>query len=116
MRIYVPADRQTNLFATSVKMPQFFTSHYLLLIAALWSLNNLGLLAAWQGFGDGKPKELLDPNVRDWGDYSDLPPGIEHGLGLEESREDGYNRKVGESSSSLAPEMDFLADFAGKRN
>lgn len=96
-------------------MSQFFTSHYLLLIAALWSLNNLGLLAAWQGFGDGKPKELLDPNVRDWGDYSDLPPGIEHGLGLEESREDGYNRKVGESSSSLAPEMDFLADFAGKK-
>ncbi|XP_063336759.1 coiled-coil domain-containing protein 80 [Pelmatolapia mariae] len=96
-------------------MSQFFTSRYLLLIAALWSLNNLGLQAAWQGFGDGKPKELLDPNVRDWGDYSDLPPGIEHGLGLEESREDGYNRKVGESSSSLAPEMDFLADFAGKK-
>ncbi|XP_005451377.1 coiled-coil domain-containing protein 80 [Oreochromis niloticus] len=96
-------------------MSQFFTSRYLLLIAALWSLNSLGLLAAWQGFGDGKPKELLDPNVRDWGDYSDLPPGIEHGLGLEESREDGYNRKVGESSSSLAPEMDFLADFAGKK-
>lgn len=62
--------------------------------------------------------ELLDPNVRDWGDYSDLPPGIEHGLGLEEQDEDedGYNREVGGSSSSLAPEMDFLADFAGKRN
>lgn len=59
--------------------------------------------------------ELLDPNVRDWGDYSDLPPGIEHGLGLEEKVEDGYNREVGGSSSNLAPEMDFLADFAGKK-
>lgn len=54
--------------------------------------------------------------MRDWGDYSDLPPGIEQGLGLDEEAERGDNRGVGESTSSLAPELDFLAEFAGKTN
>ncbi|AWP15157.1 putative coiled-coil domain-containing protein 80-like [Scophthalmus maximus] len=39
------------------------------------------------GIGRSKPKDQLDPNVRDWGDYSDLPPGIEQGLGLDEEAE-----------------------------
>ncbi|XP_074474700.1 coiled-coil domain-containing protein 80 [Sebastes fasciatus] len=95
-------------------MFHFYKSHWpLLLFAALWSLSYPSLLTAWPGISRSKPKDQLDPNVRDWGDYSDLPPGIEHGLGLDE--EHGNNRGVGESSSSLAPELDFLADFAGKR-
>lgn len=96
-------------------MFHFYKSHWpLLLFAALWSLSYPSLLTAWPGISRSKPKDQLDPNVRDWGDYSDLPPGIEHGLGLDE--EHGNNRGVGESSSSLAPELDFLADFAGKTN
>ncbi|XP_037607814.1 coiled-coil domain-containing protein 80 [Sebastes umbrosus] len=95
-------------------MFHFYKSHWpLLLFAALWSLSYPSLLTAWPGISRSKPKDQLDPNVRDWGDYSDLPPGIEQGLGLDE--EHGDNRGVGESSSSLAPELDFLADFAGKR-
>ncbi|KAK1883520.1 Coiled-coil domain containing protein 80 [Dissostichus eleginoides] len=85
----------------------------LLFFAALWSLSYPGLLTASPGISRSKPKEPLDPNVREWGDYSDLPPGIEQGLGLDE--EHGDNRGAGESSTSLAPELDFLADFAGKK-
>ncbi|XP_075960944.1 coiled-coil domain-containing protein 80 [Anarhichas minor] len=93
-------------------MFHFYNSHWpLLLFAALWSYP--GWLTAWPGISRSKPKVQLDPNVRDWGDYSDLPPGIEQGLGLNEDHAD--NRGVGESSSSLAPELDFLADFAGKK-
>lgn len=84
----------------------------LLFFAALWSLSYPGLLTASPGISRSKPKEPLDPNVREWGDYSDLPPGIEQGLGLDD--EHGDNRGAGESSTSLAPELDFLADFAGK--
>lgn len=98
-------------------MCHFGNSHRALLwFAALWSLSYTSLLAAKSGIGHSKPKDLLDPNVRDWGDYSDLPPGIEHGLGLDEDGEHGDNRGGGESSSSLAPDLDFLAEFAGKTN
>ncbi|XP_072228408.1 coiled-coil domain-containing protein 80 [Leuresthes tenuis] len=95
-------------------MPLFCTSDYMLLFAALWSLSYPVFLTAWPSIAGGKPKHELDPNVKDWGDYSDLPPGMEHGLGLEEDR-DHDNRGGGESSSSLAPELDFLVDFAGKK-
>ncbi|KAM8743124.1 coiled-coil domain-containing protein 80 isoform 2-T2 [Acanthopagrus schlegelii] len=87
----------------------------LLLFAALWSLSYPSLLTAWPGIGYSKPKDQLDPNVRDWGDYSDLPPGIEQGLGLDVDGEHGGGRGVEEPSSSLAPELDFLSDFAGKK-
>lgn len=100
-------------------MCDFYNSHsHLRLFLALWSLSYLGCLAAWPGTGRSKPKEQLDPNVRDWGDYSDLPPGIEQGLGLDEDREHGEeNRGAGGASpSSLVSELDFLAEFAGKRN
>lgn len=98
-------------------MLHFYTSHWpLLLFAALWSLSYPSLLTAWPGISRSKPKDQLDPNVRDWGDYSDLPPGIEQGLGLDEDGEHGDNRGVGGSSLNLAPELDFLADFAGKTN
>lgn len=98
-------------------MFHFRNSHWtLLLFAALWSLSYASLLTAWSGIGSSKPKDQLDPNVRDWGDYSDLPPGIEQGLGLDENGGHGDSRGVGESSSSLALELDFLADFAGKTN
>lgn len=86
---------------------------YLLLVAALWSLS---LTAAWPGISGSKLKGELDPNVKDWGDYSDLPPGIEQGLGLDEEGQYGDKRGLGESSSSLAPELDFLVDIAGKQN
>ncbi|KAM9734410.1 coiled-coil domain-containing protein 80 [Menidia menidia] len=98
----------------SGRMLHFHTSNYLVLLFALWSLSYPGLLTAWPGVAGSKPKHELDPNVRDWGDYSDLPPGMEHGLELEEDREHEDNRGVGETSS-LVPELDFLADFAGKK-
>ncbi|XP_047424945.1 coiled-coil domain-containing protein 80 [Mugil cephalus] len=98
-----------------VRMLHFYTSSRVLLCAALWSLSYPSSLSAWPGISGSKPKDNWDPNVRDWGDYSDLPPGIEHGLGLEEDSKHGDNRGVGESSSSLAPELDFLAEFAGKK-
>lgn len=102
-------------FIVSGKMLRFPTSHYLM-VAALWSLLSLGSLTAWPGFPGSKAKDQLDPNVRDWGDYSDIPDGIQHGLGLEEDRESEDNRGAGETSSRLAPELDMLADFAGRRN
>ncbi|XP_028273022.1 coiled-coil domain-containing protein 80 isoform X1 [Parambassis ranga] len=98
----------------SARMPRCSTSHYLF-FAAFWSLSYTSLIAAWPNIAGSKSKDQLDPNVRDWGDYSDLPPGIEHGLGLEEDGTDGANRGGGVSSSSLAPELDFLAEFAGKK-
>lgn len=52
-------------------------------------------------------KDLLDPNVRDWGDYSDL-------IQVEPRRSRDEERGAGEPSSSLAPELDFLAEFAGE--
>ncbi|XP_007566870.1 coiled-coil domain-containing protein 80 [Poecilia latipinna] len=91
------------------------TSHLLVSLLCLWSLSYTGLTTAWPGIPGSKPKSDLDPNVRDWGDYSDLSAGIEHGLGLEEDREQEENRGVREPSSNLAPELDFLADFAGKK-
>ncbi|KAM8827427.1 coiled-coil domain-containing protein 80 isoform 2-T2 [Spinachia spinachia] len=81
----------------------------LLLLAVLWSCPPL--LTAWPGIGRSKPEDQLDPNVKEWGDYSDLPPGIGHGSELDQDHAD--NRGVGKSSISLAPELDFLADFAG---
>ncbi|KAK2819062.1 hypothetical protein Q5P01_024623 [Channa striata] len=93
----------------------FYTSRLYLLFGVLWSLSCLSLLTAWPGIGLSKPKYELDPNVKDWGDYSDIPPGIEQGLGLDEDGEHGHSRGVGESSFSLAPELDFLAEFAGKK-
>ncbi|XP_027881053.1 coiled-coil domain-containing protein 80 [Xiphophorus couchianus] len=96
-------------------MLHLYTSHHLVSLLALWSLSCTGLITAWPGIPGSKPKADLDPNVRDWGDYSDLPAGIEHGLGLEEDREHEENRGVREPSSNLAPELDFLADFAGKK-
>nr|XP_046230909.1 coiled-coil domain-containing protein 80 [Scatophagus argus] len=100
----------------SVRMFHFCNSHcFLLLFAILWSLSYPSLLTAWSGISRSKPKDQLDPNVRDWGDYSDLPPGIEQGLGLDEDREHGDNRRAGEPSSSMVPELDFMADFAGKK-
>ncbi|XP_037340472.2 coiled-coil domain-containing protein 80 [Pungitius pungitius] len=81
----------------------------LLLLAVLWSCP--GWLTAWPGTSRSKPEDQLDPNVKEWGDYSDLPPGVEHGLELDQDHAD--NTGVGKSSISLAPELDFLADFAG---
>ncbi|XP_076020130.1 coiled-coil domain-containing protein 80 [Genypterus blacodes] len=98
-------------------MFSFYHSHWLLLLfVALWSLSYPSLLTAWPRVGRSKAKDELDPNVRDWGDYSDLPPGVEHGLGLEEdNREEGESRGAPDPSSGLEPELDFLADFAGKK-
>ncbi|KAM3874346.1 coiled-coil domain-containing protein 80 [Diretmus argenteus] len=97
-------------------MSFFYNSHWFwLLLVVLWGFSYPSLLAAWPGMDRSQPKDKLDPNVRDWGDYSDLPPGLEHGLGLDEDIEKGENRGVEEPSSSLAPELDFLADFAGKK-
>lgn len=107
----VPADQQTSLKQTcKERMYHLFNSHWVLLVfAAQWSFSYPSLLSTWSGIGRSK-----DPNVKDWGDYSDLPPGVEQGLGLEEDREHGDNRGAGDPSSSLAPELEFLADFAGK--
>ncbi|KAM9306406.1 coiled-coil domain-containing protein 80 isoform 2-T2 [Pholidichthys leucotaenia] len=89
-------------------MPQPCFSHYLLLFAALWSLTVPGVLRAWPSIDGTKSKDQLDPNVRDWGDYSDLPLGIGQGLGLEEDREHGDNRGDREPLSGFPPELDFL--------
>lgn len=94
-------------------MFHFRRSHRtLLLFAALWSFGCSSLHAAWPGIGQSKPNQP-DPYVREWGDYSDLPAEIQQGLELNKHREHGDKK---EASSSLAPEMDFLADFTGKRN
>ncbi|XP_038139594.1 coiled-coil domain-containing protein 80 [Cyprinodon tularosa] len=98
-----------------VRMLHFSTSQHLVLLVLMWSLSCTSLITAWPGIPRSKPKADLDPNVRDWGDYSDVPTGMEHGLGLEEDRENEDNRGVREPSSNLTPELDFLADFTGKK-
>lgn len=84
------------------------------MLAALWSLTHESLLPAWSGTGHSKPKDQLDPNVRDWGDYSDLPPGIEREL--DKKAEHGDDRGVRGSPSNLAPELDFPTDIASETN
>lgn len=79
------------------------TPHALLLLAALCSSGSLGFYPS--------SKDLLDPNVRDWGDYSDLDQ-VEPRRSEEE--EHGDKKGAGEPSSSQAPELDFLAEFAGE--
>ncbi|KAM4634252.1 coiled-coil domain-containing protein 80 isoform 2-T2 [Polymixia lowei] len=93
----------------------FYNSHLsLLLLVFLWTFSWSGLLAARPGKGRSQPKDQLDPNVRDWGDYSDLQ-GLGHGLGLDQDRGPGENSEAEDPSSSLAPELDFLAEFVGKK-
>ncbi|XP_072311462.1 coiled-coil domain-containing protein 80 isoform X2 [Eucyclogobius newberryi] len=79
----------------------------LVLISSIWSC-----VHAWPGVGQSKSK-YSDPNVRDWGDYSDLPTGLELGLGLEEDQQP--EKTKAEPTTTLAPELDFLGDFAGKK-
>lgn len=80
----------------------------LLLLAALWRPGATS--RAWSGLSSNK-----DPNVRDWGDYSDLPAAVQQG-----PEQEGTTHDHGEASGStswnlpLAPELDFLAEFAGK--
>ncbi|XP_054613154.1 coiled-coil domain-containing protein 80 [Dunckerocampus dactyliophorus] len=76
----------------------FYSAGGLAFALVLWSLSQ-----------PSETKSRLDPNVKDWGDYSDLPPGMELGLGLDEDRQRGG--KAGE----FAPQLDFLSDFAGKK-
>ncbi|XP_029921695.1 coiled-coil domain-containing protein 80 [Myripristis murdjan] len=80
----------------------------------LWSFSYPNLLVAWPGKGRSLPKDQMDPNVRDWGDYSDLLP-LGPGLELDQDRGQAGNKGEEEPSSSLSPELDFLADFAGKK-
>lgn len=86
----------------------------LLLLAALWSTGATS--RAWSGHGSSK-----DPNVRDWGDYSDLPAAVLQGPGKDRTTHNhggagGAGGATGSTSWSLplAPELDFLAEFAGK--
>lgn len=81
----------------------------LLLLAALGSSGSAGFYPT--GSEIGQRKDQLDPNVRDWGDYSDLVH-VEPRRSKEE--EHGDKTGGGELSSSLAPELDFLAEFAGE--
>lgn len=81
----------------------------LLLLAALCTSGSSGFYPT--GSEMGYRKDLLDPNVRDWGDYSDLIQ-VEPKWSKEE--EHGDKTGAGEPSSSLAPELDFLAEFAGE--
>ncbi|XP_030004348.1 coiled-coil domain-containing protein 80 isoform X2 [Sphaeramia orbicularis] len=83
--------------------------YFVLFLAAVWSV-----VTARPGISQTKP-EYLDPNIRDWGDYSDLVPGVEQGLGLDGDAEHGDTRGGGEVTTSLASELDFLAEFAGKK-
>ena len=82
------------------------------MLVLLWVCNYSTLLAARTGKRQSQSKEHLDPNVREWGDYSDLE-GLAQGLGLDEDREPEENRGIDDPSSNLAPELDFLANFAG---
>lgn len=77
----------------------------LLLLAAACSSGSSGFHPS-RSQGAHK-KDLLDPNVRDWGDYSDL-------IQVEPRRSTEEERGAGEPPSSLAPELDFLAEFAGE--
>lgn len=83
----------------------------LLLLAALCSSASSGSRPT--GSEIGHRKDLLDPNVRDWGDYSDLIH-VEPGRNKEE--EHGDKNRAGAPWSGLAPELDFLAEFAGERS
>lgn len=80
----------------------------LLLLTALWRPGATS--RAWSGLSSSK-----DPNVRDWGDYSDLPAPVQQG-----PEQDGTTHGHGGAGGSaswnlpLAPELDFLAEFAGK--
>lgn len=84
------------------------THRILLLLAALWRPGAAS--RAWSSLSSSK-----DPNVRDWGDYSDLPAAVQQG-----PEEDGTTHDHGGVRGStswnlpLAPELDFLAEFAGK--
>ena len=69
----------------------------LLILVVLWHLSC------------GQSKDHLDPNTRDWGDYSDLQ-GLGHGLGLDLDREEEDRER---EETSHYPEEDFLSDFAG---
>lgn len=90
----------------------YTTRFYLLLFAALWTLSYPILAVAWPGLTQSKSKDDLDPNVREWGDYSDIPPGTEQELDLDEVGE--HKDEGGDGDfSSLAPELEFLAEFAG---
>ncbi|XP_077441436.1 coiled-coil domain-containing protein 80 [Vanacampus margaritifer] len=92
-----------------------FGTHWLL-VAAMWSLSQPSSLAARRKVTISTSTSQLDANVKDWGDYSDLPPGMELGLGLDEDRQHEHdNRQSGGSSLSLTPELEFLSDFAGKK-
>ncbi|XP_056146422.1 coiled-coil domain-containing protein 80 [Lampris incognitus] len=87
----------------------------LLALVVLWNISNLSLLAAWEPRGAlDQSKDHVDPNVRDWGDYSDLQ-SLAHGLGLEEDRRQERNGRVEDPSSGLVPELEFLAEFGGKK-
>lgn len=92
--------------SVSPRMFRFTHSvHAVLMLAALCSSGSSGF------YPTGSEKDLLDPNVRDWGDYSDLIH-VEPRRSKEE--EHGDKNRAGELSSSLAPELDFLAEFAGE--
>lgn len=93
-------------FTHSPHTPQLLL---LLLLAALCTSGSSGFYAT--GSEIGHNKDLLDPNVRDWGDYSDLVH-IEAKRSKEE--EHGDQNGAAEPSSSLAPELAFLAEFAGE--
>ncbi|XP_057675835.1 coiled-coil domain-containing protein 80 [Corythoichthys intestinalis] len=98
-----------------MRMFRCFYAHWLV-VAALWSVSHTRSLAARSSVSSSKSKSLLDPNVKEWGDYSDLPSEMERGLGLGEDRQNGNNnREGGGLSSSLTPELEFLSDFAGKK-
>ncbi|XP_077352593.1 coiled-coil domain-containing protein 80 isoform X2 [Festucalex cinctus] len=73
----------------AVRMFCCFRTHWLL-VAAMWSLGQPSSLAARRKVTFGKSKSQLDPNVKDWGDYSDLPPGMELGLRLDGDRQHGH--------------------------
>ncbi|KAJ0015395.1 hypothetical protein NQD34_009015 [Periophthalmus magnuspinnatus] len=79
----------------------------LVLLLSFWNC-----VHTWPGVGQSNLK-YSDPNVRDWGDYSDLPPGLEMRLGLEEDAQ--HEKTKAGPSTTLTPELDFLGDFAGKK-
>lgn len=80
-----------------------------LLLAALWTCGSCGLYST--GSEIAHRKEWLDPNVRDWGDYSDL---VEVEPSRSKEEEHGDKSGAEELSSGLAPELRFLAEFAGE--
>lgn len=91
------------------RFPKAARALLLLLLAAACSPASSGFhpTDSWMPYR----REAVDPNVRDWGDYSDLIQ-VEPSRSKEE--EDGDKSEGGEPSTSLAPELDFLAEFAGE--